>query len=263
MAGIPDGMGAFALDDSSFKLLMNHELGSGVGVMRQHGSKGAFVSQWLISRDPVSLVVSAGKDHGLAPNEETIQKDVFRMQRIEDGAWDPRRQHANDFYMVTTASLTSNSRPWRWRFDDIEHPEKCGTIEILPQGNEGHKMLDNIGMDNHGRLIMQEDPGGNDRLAKVWLHNVDKGNLVEIAEHNPKFFDRQLLGPGTPGPAFLTTNEESSGVFDAEGLLGRGWFLLDVQAHTANPDPELIEEGQLLAIYVDPTVENNDDGIIP
>lgn len=36
-------------------------------------------------------------------------------------------------------------------------------------------------------------------------------------------------------------------------MLGRGWFLLDTQAHFAN-GPELVEGGQLLALWVDPNL---------
>ncbi|HEX5657331.1 MAG TPA: hypothetical protein VFX59_09050, partial [Polyangiales bacterium] len=53
-------------------------------------------------------------------------------------------------------------------------------------------------------------------------------------------------------PNFITQDEESSGILDATALLGPGWFLIDVQAHPtpgATIDPELVEQGQLLAIY--------------
>src|SRR5262245_30139719 len=51
MVGIPDGMGAFDNGDGTFTLVMNHELGNTAGVVRAHGSKGAFVSKWVISKD--------------------------------------------------------------------------------------------------------------------------------------------------------------------------------------------------------------------
>jgi hypothetical protein len=60
LAGIPDGMGAFDNGDGTFTLLVNHELGSGSGVARDHGGIGAFVSKWIIFKN--SLVVSAGDD---------------------------------------------------------------------------------------------------------------------------------------------------------------------------------------------------------
>lgn len=33
-------------------------------------------------------------------------------------------------------------------------------------------------------------------------------------------------------------------------MLGRGWYLLDAQVHKAHPDPALVEQGQLMALYV-------------
>ena len=56
--------------------------------------------------------------------QDDIDKKIFRLQRIEDGAWDP--SHPNDFYFVTTASFSGNSRLWRMRFADIRNPEKGG-----------------------------------------------------------------------------------------------------------------------------------------
>lgn len=60
MAGIADGLGAYDNGDGSFTVLMNHELGSGAGVVRAHGAKGSFVSKWTISKD--SLEVLSGED---------------------------------------------------------------------------------------------------------------------------------------------------------------------------------------------------------
>jgi hypothetical protein len=56
LAGIPDGLGAFDNGDGTFTLLMNHELGNTVGVVRAHGAKGAFVSKWIIDRATLSVV---------------------------------------------------------------------------------------------------------------------------------------------------------------------------------------------------------------
>lgn len=58
MAGIPDGLG-IAPSWGGFTLSMNHELRSTTGVVRRHGAKGAFVSQWQIGRDKR---VRAGSD---------------------------------------------------------------------------------------------------------------------------------------------------------------------------------------------------------
>ena len=56
MAGIPDGLGAFDNCDGTFTLLMNHEIANTLGVVRAHGSKGAFVSKWVINKNDLSVV---------------------------------------------------------------------------------------------------------------------------------------------------------------------------------------------------------------
>ena len=101
----------------------------------------------------------------LALEEASIAAGVTRFQRPEDGAWDPRRRNRNNFYFVTTASLTQNCRLWHLEFDDVEHPEDGGKIEILLKGNEGHGMLDNVTIDRLGRIVMDEDP--RQRCARV------------------------------------------------------------------------------------------------
>ena len=188
--------------------------------------------------------------------DASIAAGLLRLGHPEDGAWDPRKDHDNDFYFVTTADINTNCRLWRLRFDDIEHPENGGTIEILLKGDEGHRMLDNVTIDGHGRILMDEDPGNNARVSKIWLYHIDTEEFIEVARHNPKFFD-------SAGFVFITVDKESSGIIDAEGILGRGWFLLDVQVHKVNSDPELVEGGQLLAMFVDPSIgggEDDDEG---
>jgi hypothetical protein len=179
--------------------------------------------------------------------QASIAAGVTRLQRPEDGAWDPRSKHRNDFYFVTTASLTSNCRLWRLRFDDVEQPELGGTIEILLKGDEWHGMLDNVTIDRRGRILMDEDPGNSDRIAKIWLYQIATGELIQVAEHNPKFFN-------AGSPDFITQDEESSGLIDARHVLGEGWFLLTVQAHKPSTDAELVEGGQLLALFVDRSI---------
>ena len=60
-------------------------------------------------------------------------------------------------------------------------------------------------------------------------------------------FDPARFQPSVANP-LLTQDEESSGIWDAEEVLGQGWFLLDVQAHYPN-GTELVEGGQLLALW--------------
>ena len=66
MVGIPDGMGAYDNGNDTLTLLLNHELGATVGAIRAHGAKGAFVSEFVINKN--TLTVLSGAD--LATNHQ-------------------------------------------------------------------------------------------------------------------------------------------------------------------------------------------------
>ena len=168
---------------------------------------------------------------------------VTNFRRPEDGAWDP--VDPNVFYFVTTDAFNGKSRLWRLNFEDASHPEQGGTIDMLLDGTEGQNMLDNIGPNRRGQIVLQEDIGDNRPLGKVWLYDIDSDTLTQVARHDP---DRFAVG----APDFITIDEESSGVIDASNILGAGWYLLDVQSHKASADPELVEGGQLLAMHIAP-----------
>lgn len=176
---------------------------------------------------------------GAALETASTAAGVTRFNRPEDGAWDPT--HPNDFYFATTASFTTASRLWRLHFNDLANPAAGGTIDMLLDGSEGQKMFDNITLDKKGHVYLVEDVGNNAHIGKVWRYTIASDELTQIAQHNPSLFT-----PGAPG--FLTQDEEASGIIDASDVIGPGWFLLDVQAHYAT-DSELVEGGQLLAIY--------------
>jgi len=182
---------------------------------------------------------------GVQQQAASVANDVFRFQRVEDGAWDPRPGFETDFYFATPATVGTNSRLWRLRFTDIAQPELGGQIDVILAGSEGHHALDNVCVDGHGRVFLQEDPGGGAILGKIWIYDLTNGRLTQVAAHAAPYF---VSG----GPGFLTTNEESSGVVPAFDLLGDGWYLMSCQIHMSVGDTELVEYGQLLAMYVDP-----------
>lgn len=185
---------------------------------------------------------------------------VTEFLRPEDGQFDPT--NPNVFYFVTTASFTGQSRLYKLTFDDITNPETGGTIEAvlsssdLPvNGTVGPRMMDNLTVTAEGKVIIQEDPGSQSHLAKVFEYDPVTDTLTVIAEHNPA-----LYVAGAPG--FKTIDEESSGVIDVTELLdytGGKAYLLDVQSHNALVDPELVQDGQFLAMYV-ADVKNGKNG---
>jgi hypothetical protein len=178
---------------------------------------------------------------GTTLNTNSNNNGVTTFNRPEDGAWDPN--DPSKFYFVTTASFTGPSRLWRLNFTNPANPAAGGTIDMLLDGDEGQKMLDNITVNDRGQVLMQEDVGNNARLGKIWLYDVSSDSLTEIAHHDP---DRFLTG----GSAFITQDEESSGIIPAP-FLGEGKYLLDVQSHK-EVGGELAEGGQLLEMSVPP-----------
>jgi uncharacterized protein YjiK/2',3'-cyclic-nucleotide 2'-phosphodiesterase (5'-nucleotidase family)/Ca2+-binding RTX toxin-like protein len=58
--GIPDGIGMFDNGDGTVTILVNHEIGSTLGAVRDDGAKGAYVSQLVV--DKATLQVISGQD---------------------------------------------------------------------------------------------------------------------------------------------------------------------------------------------------------
>jgi len=197
---------------------------------------------------------------------------VTNFLRPEDGAWNPL--NPNEFFFVTTdqfstlkagsGSTDGRSRLWRLTLADLNDLSTGGKLEMLleggtgPLGNAG-QMFDNITVDGSGSIIIQEDPGNNAYLAKLWQYNPATGRLIELAAHNPSYF---LSG----GSSFLTQDEESSGIIDITDIMGGSsggdrWYLFDTQAHAALGG-ELVEGGQLMAMHYVPVPEPATYGLI-
>ena len=199
-------------------------------------------------------------------DEDSQASGVTNFQRPEDGSWDP--SNPSDFYFDTTSSFgprpdenrTGETRLWRLRFDDPADPSQAGTIKLVVSGpvgtpddpsstgtqsanSPGPQMFDNLTVNARSQVVLNEDVGSQAYLGGVWVYDIATGALTEVAEHDPSRFT-----PGAPG--FLTKDEETSGVIPAP-FLGRGWYLLDVQAHYAIPG-ELVQGGQLLAMQIPP-----------
>jgi hypothetical protein len=186
---------------------------------------------------------------------------LTNWQRPEDGAWDPK--HPSDFYFVTTSNIGPNSagtldghtRLWRLHFKDPADPTDGGKLTLLFNGaigtadsgsgtqstsSPGPQMLDNITVDDRGRVVMQEDVGNQAYRGGVWVYDIHKGTLKQVTIADPALFT-----PGAPG--FLTKDEEASGVIPAP-FLGRDSYLLDQQVHLPSSDPELVEGGQYMEL---------------
>ena len=197
-----------------------------------------------------ATTITSGTPFTLSDAEST------RFSRPEDGAWNPL--NPSEYYFVTTDRLDQVSdgaggqvgatRLWRLNFTDITDPDLGGTIDLLIDGDtvSGTKvnMFDNMTIDRNGRILIQEDTGGASHNGKIWRYDIATDTLTLLAQHDPARFG----DIGIPATAPFTSNEESSGIVDAQDVLGPGWFLLTVQAHYPLGGA-LVEGGQLLALY--------------
>jgi Bacterial protein of unknown function (DUF839) len=198
------------------------------------------------------------------------------LNRIEDGAFDPNNR--NDYYFVTTEggvgavvsndpafpapNTVGNGRDggglWRLRFADVDNPQLGATLELLLDGSEaiGLNKPDNMTIDD-GNLLIQEDPGNNVHIARIVAYRISDGATATLAEFDPARFGRDAALAADP--AFLTMDEESSGIVPTTHQLGPNTFLLDAQVHSVKGLPagtgpgtveELVENGQLLVMRV-------------
>ena len=138
-------------------------------------------------------------------------------------------------------------------------------------------MLDNMTVDGNGNLILQEDPGNQEYLARIWKFYPRERELVEIAKHDPARFGNRngkIITPPTPP---FNSDEESSGVIEITHLFrknsqssdwgrfdrhdddefderfkwtkrGYRFYLGVTQAHYSAGDSELVEGGKLYII---------------
>jgi Ca2+-binding RTX toxin-like protein len=202
----------------------------------------------------------------------SIAAGITQFRRPEDGAWD--RSNPNAYYFVTTDVFGGDTRLWKLTFDDVTHPELGGKIEIAidsPASQPG-EMFDNVDTNPNGDVIALEDVGNNPYLGQVFQYDASTGDYFTIAKHDPRIFlDSDPVTPGVqpeidadpymPGKQG-TQDEESSGVIDLSSILGKGHYLIDVQAHYTNSDPELVEGGQLLIINTNVAKATLENGVL-
>jgi hypothetical protein len=208
------------------------------------------------SGTPFRLIEIEGQETkvGTVIDAESMAGPITEFRRPEDGAWNPERKR--DFYWVTTdrpAVSGGLSRLWRLNFRSFKHldaGEIGGTIDMLLDGTEGQEMLDNMTVDEHGRVLLNEDPGNNPIATRIWSYEIASDTLTQVA------VQKQAHGP-EPNPAYpgyTTNDEETSGIIPADGVLGEGWYLTDSQIHdttfaSAYDRQKLTEKGQLSALY--------------
>ena len=206
--------------------------------------------------------------------------NVFQFIRIEDIAYD--RHQTNIVYFADTGEPRAIPDPTTGRLArgpsgtrgpypngrlfkmvlNQDDPLLVDSLTILIDADlAGYDVIDVIHQPDNiettaRSLLIQEDPGSHNQYpaggpgtnARIWKYDLQTGDLSVVAT-----VDQSLL------PAANQGSWESSGIVDASAFLGRGAFLVDVQAHglfeeTFGTDPAgniiRTEAGQLLLIRI-------------
>lgn len=185
---------------------------------------------------------------------------AFGFARVEDGVADPKRPGVS--YFATTGKRGGRNplgRLYRLEFD-VRDPLRGARLTILLDGSEGVIAPDNVGMNVHGEIAIQEDPGfdmreiGVERDASIWMYEIRSRRLTRIAEVDRAAATRHALD-ADPRNAIVPERDapgewETSGIVDAEKHLGRGAWIFDVEAHGLRiaPVEETVQGGQILSL---------------
>jgi hypothetical protein len=124
---------------------------------------------------------------------------------------------------------------------------------------------DNIDINQNDELAICEDPNydlkANLRLGRdtfLWVYNIETGILTAVAELDREAARSHAVAADSRNSSVPDIDHpggwEFSGVVDAEEYLGRGAWILDVQAHSLRIAPEdtTVEGGQYLQVIWKP-----------
>ena len=196
-------------------------------------------------------------------------RGAFRFDRLEDAA--PLRGNDSRVFIADTGKAPATSRGRVYQFDFNRQDPTQASLRMILNGdgsppNGGDDIFNPDNMDASERVLMiQEDresafragtPANSGGYGRVMEYRFSDGRLRSVARVNTP--------PGSPPNPENCTNclpgtWESSGIIDAGDVLGKDWWLLDVQAHNSTapqPGPALApssssgENGQLLAVKV-------------
>jgi Bacterial protein of unknown function (DUF839) len=216
-------------------------------------------------------------------------KPVFQFVRLEDLAYD--RNHNNVVYIADTgrgatsaggnAFTSTNGRIWKLVLDEKD-PTKAKLSVLIEGDDKPVKTLgeihqpDNVETTKDG-LFVTEDPGSSQQFAvgspdpaattaRLWHYGLQTKALTVIARVNQAADEGPTDKDAAPAPGNLGA-WESSGIVDASKQLGKGTYLIDVQASTLAVEEEQRgsityqrEGGQLLVIRAPGAASQDGDG---
>jgi hypothetical protein len=216
MAGIPDGLGAFDNGDGTFTVVMNHELGSGVGAVRAHGAKGAFVSKWVVDKD--TLEVLSGSD---------------LMQKV--WTWNATTQA----WVQTTTAFN------RFCSADLA-PVSAFYDETTAKGTTNRLFLNGEEAGSEGRAVghVVTGPDAGSSYVLPWLGRFSWENAVALADSGPQTV---VVGTddSTPGQVYVYVGTKQATGNDVEraGLTNGKLYGVKIAGLSTETDTTTIPAG--------------------
>lgn len=196
----------------------------------------------------ISFATIDASVNGVAQNKAAALVGTS-LARVEDGAFDPN--DARNYYFVTTESngnkaataLDPNNKLvtkrdggalWKLRLTDAKNPALGGKITMLLDGSEAPYMNkpDNIEVDGFGNILIEEDPGNNPQVERMFAYRIADGKIAVLTQFNEKMFSK-----AAGDASFITEDEEQSGVVNVTSLLRKSktdknsYYLLNAQVH--------------------------------
>jgi hypothetical protein len=214
---------------------------------------------------PISQAENA---NSVTLKEAAAARGAFKFDRLEDAAL--YKQKKGRYYFADTGKAPRTTRGRIYQFDvNPNHPTRA-SLKVILDGDAGDDIFNPDNIDTSARsIVIQEDresafrgpeppippADDNDGYNRVLVYDIAAGTLQSVA----RVATPATLRPGT---------WESSGVINAFRILGPGWWLTDVQAHSTaapQPGPTLVpdsssgEDGQLQAVYIPQTIGGGPD----
>jgi hypothetical protein len=132
-----------------------------------------------------------------------------------------------------------------------KNPTKVDSMEVLIEGDDAAvKTLTEIHQPDNiestkNSLLITEDPGSSQQFpfgsadpaattARIWKYDLKTGATTAVASVDQTADEGPTDVDGTAGAVNKANlgSWEASGIVDASEVLGKGWFLVTVQAHS-------------------------------
>jgi hypothetical protein len=223
MVGIPDGLGAFDNGDGTFTVLMNQELGNTSGVIREHGAKGAFISELIIDKTTLQVVHA---------------EDLVKQFHMFDAA--------NDAYVDGSPALN------RFCSADLAAPTAFYNAESGLGYNGGRIFLNGEESGNEGRAFAHiasgDDAGNSYELG--WLGNMAFENVVA----NPNSGDKTvvaMMDDGNNGQVYFYIGDKQStgSAIDMAGLTHGSLFGVKVDGLVDEANGTTLADGTHFSLF--------------